>query len=565
MVVESRLKYQPVVFIFLSVLTLVVSGCGGDSTPKTTDQAISQAVSQLEIFGNSRTVTLWGHEEAVLPAGSLGKSAQQDVQQIGEQQKKDFSQSLAQLKTFADEPVKDNRKAKTSAFAKWLVAAMELYQGQMAVDQANLLEARQVNLKDQVLVSCLAFGQIKEQQANISPANYESAINQSQNVIAQLKKVLEVTRAQLAKVDSAIKGLNGELAEAEKQRDALNVEVGKLAAKLTSVPARQAVEVQRQINALEAKRFAVLVSIEKYQSGPLSLPEKYQVEVGDRKLTDVRGLTQMEAEKAFLATRVSKAEEGIEAQDAYRKNLQQQMAIAGQKGQQLAKELDELDGRMKVELEGLSQMVSQRAALRDQADKALKSAVRYAQQSENDLKQYIAAVSQAESGLSGRDDPYLKEVKAVDDLAYSIGNIRVNAQLTLARLQADEIGFVEQMSSILSQCQAQASLPSNLDALVKEGQADLTTKKKELAETVESVISKYESLYKGSARSSFKPMVGTQLGLAFYKASSLVPEKSEEYLAKAKEVLGQVVGEGEAGVADSNLVPARKLQRVLGQ
>jgi hypothetical protein len=363
-------------------------------------------------------------------------------------------------------------------------------------------------------------------------------------------------------VDEAIKALNAELVKVEKERDNLNVQVGQLTGKLANVPAAEGVKLQKQINDLEKKRFAVLVEIQKLQAGPLAVPKEFSVIVDTRKLTEVNGISQLEAEKAFLETRVTKTQEGINAQETYLKNLQQQMTIAEQKGQELAKQLTASSERLKTDLQALSTLVSERSGMMSKADKDLNGSVKWMQQADSDLKRYLSAVQQAGSNAAG-EDAFLKSAQGLDELGYSIGSIRADAQLAQVRLKSDNIQFMESVISILQNCQSFSTLPENLSAILKDGPAQVKAMKEDQAKSVESVVTQYESLYRSAGRSPLKPIIGAGMAEALSQAASLVPEKSKDYLAKAKEILGQVLPEGTAANSDPLLVPAKKLQQSL--
>jgi hypothetical protein len=108
--------------------------------------------------------------------------------------------------------------------------------------------------------------------------------------------------------------LKAGLTKAQAERDDLNIRIGELTSKLSNISAEEAVKLQKQINKLETERFAVLVTIQKYEAGPLSLSQDQTVTVDGRKLTQLTDQTDRR-EKAFLETRVAKAEESIKAQE----------------------------------------------------------------------------------------------------------------------------------------------------------------------------------------------------------------------------------------------------------
>ena len=106
----------PVIVLYCAILALV-SSCGrsdaGDQA-KTTDQAIDQAVRELEQFGKSFEVARRGEPEIDLTkldltglegvSASKGKASQKVLEKLSSDQVKEFNQALDQLKGFASKP-----------------------------------------------------------------------------------------------------------------------------------------------------------------------------------------------------------------------------------------------------------------------------------------------------------------------------------------------------------------------------------------------------------------------------------------------------------------------------
>jgi hypothetical protein len=555
MVVEARDKYQPVVLIF-TLLLMPIVGCGSDSAPKDVDQAISRAVSQLEIYGGSQAVSFWGRTPSTMPA-------MQNVKQKCDEQTQKFVKAMNDLKVFADKQAEDAQQSKKTAFAKWLTGVMMFYQGRMEAGDVKMMDAREANVQDKVLLSSLNVRLLKSQEAAVSPANFDEAVKQSQDAIDAQKKVLEKASAQLSGVVSVLEKLKADLVKAQKERDDLNIRIGELTSKLANVPAAEGVKIQKQINELDTKRFGVLVTIQKFEAGPLTLAEGQSVTVDDRQLTQVSGIRQIEEEKAFLETRVAKAEEGIKAQETFLKNLEQQKNLADEKKQSLAKQLAAAGERLKTDLQALSALVAERSSILTNADKDLSGAARYAQQSDSDLKQYLSAVQNAAGNAAGEDN-YLKAAKGLEELAYNIGVLRAEAQLAQLRLKENDIRFLESVSAILQGCGSAESLPANLADLLKDSSEKIKSMKDEVSKTAEGIVAQYETLYRNASRSNLKPIIAANLVEAMNMALSLVPEKAKEYQDKIKEIMGQTLPDASANNSDPLLGPAKKLQQTLG-
>jgi hypothetical protein len=61
----------------------------------------------------------------------------------------------------------------------------------MEAGDVAMLDARQSNLKDNVLLSSLNVRLLKSQKEAVSPANFDNAVKQSQEAIAVQKEVLQ--------------------------------------------------------------------------------------------------------------------------------------------------------------------------------------------------------------------------------------------------------------------------------------------------------------------------------------------------------------------------------------
>lgn len=559
--VDLKHKYQPFgIMLLFSVLTLM-GGCGQkpDKSTDTAEEAIDQAVRQLEIFGKSHAVTLGGTLEPTFNDPSV-QNARQKVNTVSDQQVKDYDLVLDNLKKFADRPIEKKADAKTGAFTKWLTGSMLLYRGQISLDWLKIDESRSQALRDKILLTSLEIEHLKAQQGLIKPENFDQAIAQSQEVTAGLQKVATQVDSQLKGVQTAIDQLKIQIADLSKQRDALVAQVGELTAQQPNVSAQQALDLQKQIADLEAKRFDVLVKLESLTGGPMTLPADMPVVIGDRKLENINGLKQLENEKKLLEIRQEKTAQAIESQEMYLKNLKQQVSVTSQKGKQLDEELDRLNTVLKEDLQAMDQSVTAHNKRVEKAKADLSSAARYAQQADSDLKQYLAAVNEAASQVTSGEDPFLKDAKAIESLQFSIEETRAQALLLMARLKAAQIAYLNSLAPILARSSELMEVPGSLQTLVKTSKESLKTLKEELASTIGNMVSQYETMYRSAGRSNLKSTIGTHYTLALYQAAVLNPKEAAEYQAKAKEVLGQVA----PGPSDDpSLKPIKELRQML--
>jgi chromosome segregation ATPase len=547
--------------LLFSVLMLV-GGCGQEpaKTTNTAEEAVDQAINQLAVFGKSHAVTLWGTEEPKFDDSSV-KNAQQKVNTLSDQQVKDYDSVLNNLKNFADKPVEKKTDAKMSAFAKWLTATMLLYRGQLSLDLLKVDESRSQDVRDKIMLTGFEIEHLKAQQGLIKPENFDQAIAQSQEVIAGLKKSATQVDSQLNGVKIVIDKLEKQVAELQKQRDALVAQIGELTAKQPNVSAQEALDLQKQIADLEAKRFEVLVKIESLTGGPMTLSADMPVVIGDRKLDNINGLKQLEGEKQLLEIRQKKVVQAIESQEMYLKNLKQQVDVTGQKGKQISEELDRLNVVLKENLQKMDQSVMARNKLAEKAKADLSSAARYAQQADSDLKQYVAAVNEAAGQVTSGEDPFLKDAKSIESLQFSIGETRANSLLLMARLKATQIAYLNSVAPMLNRSSELTEMPESLKSLAKTSKEDLKTLKEELDSTVNNMVSQYETMYRNAGRSNLKSTIAAHYTLALYQASVLNPKTAAEYQAKAKEVLGQVA----PGASDDpSLKPIKEMRRALG-
>ena len=247
-------------------------------------------------------------------------------------------------------------------------------------------------------------------------------------------------------LEKVINDLEIKVNDLGKQRDDLIARIGELSARQPNVPAQEALDLQKQIADLETQRFEVLMKLESLTVGPMTLPEDQQVMIGDRKLENITGLRQLNFEKNFLETRKEKIAQAVDSQEMYLKNLQQQVDITSQKGQQLTKELDRLNTVLKNDLQQMEETASARNTLFAKAGSDMSAASRYAQQAESDLKQYIAAVNEAASQVTDGEDPFLKEAKSIESLQLSIGETRAAALLMTARLKLMQRNYLIRLS-----------------------------------------------------------------------------------------------------------------------
>ena len=122
---------------------------------------------------------------------------------------------------------------KTSAFANWVLATMELYRGEMAAVESNTLVAMEVGKIDQVLISGLKLGELKGQRDLISPDNYVDSIEQSKAAMARFGDVRDLAKTQLAAVSAVIERIEGQLEEDLSVRNDFNLKIGDLASQVS--------------------------------------------------------------------------------------------------------------------------------------------------------------------------------------------------------------------------------------------------------------------------------------------------------------------------------------------
>jgi hypothetical protein len=297
----------------------------------------------------------------------------------------------------------------------------------------------------------------------------------------------------------------------------------------------------------------------------MELPDELQVQLDNQLLKDIAGLKQLDQEKNLLETRLKSIAEAVDAQEAYLKSLQEQVRISEQKSRELAQRMDNLTVRLKDNLKDLDDLVAKREDLARKARIDAQSAEKYAKQADADLKRYVSAVSQAKTQLSpGREDNFLKGVEGLETLEFSIGNILTSAQLNKAKVDAVSIKFIQTLNQILKRSQPFMILPQNLEKFSKDAPANEKTLSENLTNILDQTIKQYEALNNKAARGNFKTVVGTSLALALNDAAALLPQKSSEYLTKAKEVLDKIAPAGAPTEQDQSLVPAKQLRQELG-
>jgi hypothetical protein len=561
-VVDLRHQYQLFGITFCLALVTLLSGCGKEpaKTTDTAQQAVDQAIKQLDIFRNSHAVNVWGAYQPKLENADQQKL--QELKALSDQQLKDYDDVLNNLKTFADKPSDKKVDAKIGAFTKWLSATMLLYRGQLSLDLLRTNESREQGLKDKTLLVGLDIENLEGQLPLVKPENFDQAIAQSKAFVAQLQKVAALNDSQLKTLESVIDKLNDEVAKFTSDRNALVKKIGELTTKQPNVPGEQAVELQKQIAELETQRFAVLVEIESLTGGPMTLPENLSVMIGDRKLSEINGLKQLDDEKILLETRKAKIAQAIASQETYIKNLQQQVGVTSQRGQELSRQIDNLKAALKENIQQMDQVAASRTRLLEKAKSDLSSAARYAQQADSDLKQYVSAVNDAASQVTSGEDNFLKEAKNIESLQFSIGEVRSAALLLTARLKASQINDLNSVTPVLERSAKFVDLPESLNARVKASKDDIKSAQEELSSSINGMVSLYETLYRNASRSELKSTIGMHYLLALYQASTFNPQGAAKYQAKAKEILGEIAPA--SATDDPTLKSAQELRQLLG-
>jgi len=558
-VVLSR-KFSAVLLLLASFILFV--GCSKNPT----EQVIDQAVMQLEVYSKSRSVVFAGTPDSDVPDS---RTAQQKIRQVSSEQQQAFKRAMEDLRTVAEAPVEDNLQARDGARVKSLLAAMQLYVANWAVDDVTLFDSRFFALGEKINTTCIEMERLKQEQAKMQPVNYDAAIAHSKQVIDELTKAKSLNESQLKKLTEVIANLKTRLAGAIKQRDDLGTKIGEIADKVNTVPGSEGVRLQKMVGELERERFKVLLEIERLTAGPMELPPELQAEVGTQKLKEIGGLKQLEQEKLLLESRVKSATESLASQETYLKNLTQQVSIAVQKGSQLAKRLDELTAVLKGQLKGMDELMARRNDLSTKAMSATQTAMRTAQAASSDLKRFVGAVSQAKSKVpSGVDDDTIKGAEAMDSLEFSVAQVAVNAQLGRARILSATLRLIDTVVPVIKRGQQLTALPEALAKFVAEAPATQATIEKDLPEVLNKALTQYDSVNKKAARGNLQTVVGTSLALAFSQAAELLPAKKGEYETKANEVLDKIMTAPAGGATESQdplMQPAKELKRELGK
>jgi len=547
-----------VLITLLSALTLS-SGCSKNSPA----QAIDQAVMQLEVYSKSRSVVFSGTPDPDVPNA---KAKQQEIRRISSEQQQQFKAAMENLKNLANEPVEDNIQAKDAARVKTLLAAMQLYVSNGVVNELTLFDSQFVGLQEKINNTCIQIEQIKQEQEKIQPANYDQPINQSKLVITEVEKARELTDSQIKKLSAVIEKLQVRLKGLQEQRDTLNTKIGDISDKINTVSGEEAVRLQKIVGELEQARFKILVEIEKLTAGPMELPPELQVEVGTQKLQQIGGLKQLDQQKQQLLSQLKSIEQASASQKAFLNNLQQQVQIVSQKGAKLAQQLDAQTAVLKSQLKAMEELVNKRNALQRKADSEAQAAGRYAQQAGTDLKRYLGAVSQAKSSAAaGAEDNILKNAEGLDSLEFTIGNVTVSSQLNRAKIMSMTMRLMETLSPVIKRSQALTALPSELAKTAESAQATYTKMAKELSNALNQALGQYESVNKKASRGNFQTVVGTSLATAYNQASLLLPEKKQEFTAKANALLEKIVAAPTAGSSadDPLTLPAKELKKEL--
>jgi flagellar biosynthesis chaperone FliJ len=559
----------------MSCLVFVI-GCGGkNASTSRAQKAIDNAVRQLEVFNRSRTVTFFSEDQLKLTSDDLVKlkdvptgkalEAQQTIQTISDRQLDEFNQSIDQLKTLVDDE-NQTMSSRTRAILRTLLSSMLNYRSFWSVNELLMTDTKLLQPARNIHLLCIELERLKSQHALIQPAADLELINSSEKAIADLKAEKEKTSSALAKVNKGLDMLQTRLKSLIEQRDTLANKIATLGATLNTISAKDAVDLQKTINTLETKQFAVTVQIEKFKAGPMPLPEEIQLTVGESYAENTAGIAGFQRAKELLEVQTKQIESSISSQSDYLEILKKQMKISEDKSAQLTGQQERLTLQLKNSLSELGVSFTVRQKIQSAADADIQLSLRQSQLADSDLKKYLGAIRDAESqNTSGQENPFLKQAKDIEILGYSIACDQADAQITRCSVIHAKIKFLEAFLPLLKRSEVWTVFQENMSAMMQDGPKQIESLKTELTTISTSTLNQYQSAYKSSQQGNFKSVVGTRLAWILYKVSLFQPDKAKEYQSEAKKLLNEISPASAGGNVqpDRMTLASKELQQLL--
>ncbi len=567
----SKHKYSISVIICLCISVLWIAGCGNNQA-ENIEQAISYAIRVFERYSGSQAVSEKGRIDLALASLPKTKESgkinaiQQKLNKLTDEQQKEFDEALRQLEQFINQASTNPAKANTLAIAKALAAQFHLYNGYWLIDDIQSAQISQIQLQTKIHSLCMQINSLKAEKDMLKPATYQTVISKTKFAIKAMQKEKAITQTQLKHVRQALDILERKLEAALKERDIFNTKIGQLSRKMDKADAEQALALQKTINELENKRFEILAKIQKLRTGPYTLDRPIDISFlsEHQTLKTIGGIEQLKQEQKRLQIRIDKIEEAIKLQQEYLRNINSQMKIAMNKSALIAKQLDKLTNQLKSQLDILAEAADNRNNLSKKANNELSQAIKLSKAAQSDANKYISAIKQAASSISssGRTDNFLEEASKSKNLIFGIDNVLVDAMLLKARILSEDVSYINAIINVLKYPENLVAIPKKLEEIKKQANTQIANLTKTKINLIEQALKISQSNAK-TVRGDISPVIKTQFAIALYQASLILPERSSEYLEKAKSVLTEILSN--KGIADETLLePAKILSEQLG-
>jgi len=573
---RDKVRRLPVVCPLIVGL-LFMGGCLEESTRKSVklvDDAMGEALKQLEIFGGSRTVVMWAEEPAELSDEQLqalkdvsptkAKADQQKIKELTSKEVAAFNAALDKLEqVLGNTPPEAANTSKSIALAQGLAAEMRAYRATWAIDKYKLAEKTVLASQEKVRGLALEIKALEAEQSQLAKQTLTEPMGQAQKAIDDFQKAQKVAQGQLQRIDGAIEHLEALLKDATRRRDDLNLQITKLTNQLSRLGAEQAVSVQKKVNTLEAKRFRVSVQIDKLKAGPFQLPPEQTVELTGRELTTIAGLEQLRHEREILQQRTEKIEQAIDAQTKHVNDLQAQAKINVQKGQTVAARIDALEKALEQAIGALSDDLDQSSKLAEEGEKHLARARKYGDQAQRSAKQYFNAVRTASQGLKpGTKDYFLDEAQAAAPIGLVFDDIIVEVMLTKADVLAQRMRQLQSLPGVLETAKKYLQ-QEDLSKYLEEAETKSQELADELKKSIEDSIQISEAMRKRAKSAELQLVYSAKLAAVCYRVSTLGTDQSAQYLDQAKQICQELL-EKNPNPEDPLAGPVFQLKRILG-
>lgn len=528
----------------------VFAGCfeqPGRQSSKQVSQAIDRAIGQLVSFSQSAGAALLARPSVVqlseedvqgLEGASLAQSKgiQQTIDRIANEQLKAFQASLDNLEArLRDAPPEAAGVSSAISAGYGLAAQVRTYQARWMIGKYMQAEGELVTQQDKAMQLAVEIRGLNRKLVKLQEHQLAGPIKEARTkVIPKLDEQKALAVEQLEQVDRAIDLLAGLLKDNTARREALDRKITDLTTGLSQLGPVEALEVQKKINSIEEKRFAISKTIDRLETGPYDLPSSQTIRLEGGEVTAINGLKHLTEEKQILTERVEHIDGAIESQQDYVKRAEDQIRVIGTRIAVTEKRIAQLAGELKSAIADVSDALTKSLDFAQKAETDLGKASRHAKAAQLANKKYFSAVRAA--GKPGEPDEFLELAKKGMPGGLVFDQIAIEVMLTEAELMAKRTSQIEVLTAVLTLIDDQRiELTAELSKYLAGAQATAEALEAQIKQKVEKAIESGDAMLKRAARpADLKSVVSADLAGVYYRAASLLPDEAEALMDEAR-------------------------------